>query len=76
MFNQKNTIFIILGAFLLSACGGGGGSSAPEPAPTPAPTPAPSNLTGKYEKSDGSKIYIENDLNTLFNTPVEVTFSL
>ena len=33
MFNQKNTIFIILGAFLLSACGGGGGSSAPEPAP-------------------------------------------
>ena len=26
MFNQKNTIFIILGAFLLSACGGGGGA--------------------------------------------------
>lgn len=42
MFNLKNSLTIILGAALLTACGGGGGGSpAPEPVPSPAPTPAP-----------------------------------
>ena len=36
MFSLKKSLTIILGAALLSACGGGGGgSSSPEPAPTP-----------------------------------------
>tara|TARA_B100000927_G_C16452738_1_gene464544 strand:+ start:127 stop:1782 length:1656 start_codon:yes stop_codon:yes gene_type:complete len=33
-------------------------------------------LTGKYTKENGSKVYIENELNTIFNTPVEKSFSL
>ena len=53
MLNLKRSLTIILGAALLSACGGGGGgSSAPEPVPTPAPTPAPTSTASLSIESE------------------------